>query len=371
MPDASSTKLRMDEMGILLIVELVFFGRMGKRIALTVDERVILHLYEFIPFEEDFEAPDGITQAGIAKGVGIERKHVPRAVNKLINDNLLESRVSHVKGGRQRKKVYYLTFEGKALARRIWESLSKKMVVIKEADGREKETTFSELCFTYQVGKTPIELLMELRDGNYYIPHEVTGTQEVPEKRAAKEVGKVENAKGIYMKALRKAWEDSILTKDESALLKELRDSLGISEEEHRALQEEIIGGTKAGGSSLDKMQVYRKILEVALRDGRITNDEQDILDELERSLGLDPDVTTQVKMEMKLLEGERIMTSERKHDNFKDIYTSVIRESLKDGRISRDEQNIIILLKKLMDIEDQEHLQIFESIQEDSDDKE
>lgn len=342
---------------------------MGKRISLTVDERVILHLYEFIPYEEDFEAPGGITQAGIAKGVGIERKHVPRAVKKLISENLVETRVSHVKGGRQRKKVYYLTFEGKALARRIWESLAKKSVVIKESDGREKETSFSELCFTYQVGKTPIQLLLELQDGNYFLPHEVQEQEEKPQKveKKEKKEADVTGAKDIYRKALKKAWEDSILTKDESALLKELRDSLGISEQEHRMLQEEIIGGESNLQNPLNKMEVYKKILEVALRDGTITEDEQDILDELERSLGLDNETITQVKMEMKLLEGEGVMTREKRHDNFRDIYSSVIRESLKDGRISRDEQNIIILLKKLMDIEDQEHLKIFESINEDS----
>jgi len=338
---------------------------MGKRISLTVDERVILQLYEYIPYEEDFEAPDAITQAGIAKGVGIERKHVPRAVKKLISENLVETRVSHVKGGRQRKKVYYLTFEGKALARRIWESLSKKLVVIREADGSEKETSFSELCFTYQVGKTPVELLLELKEGNVYCPYTADQMEKKPEKKKGKT--EVHGAKDIYLKALKKAWEDSILTKEEAELLKELRDSLGITESEHRELQESIMSNTIDLDNSMNKMDIYRKILEVALRDGKITGDEQDILDELERSLGLDNDMTTQVKMEMKLLEGEKIMTTERKHDNFKDIYSSVIKESLKDGRISRDEQNIIILLKKLMEIEDQEHLQIFESIQEDN----
>lgn len=338
---------------------------MGKRISLTVDERVILHLYEYIPYEEDFEAPDAITQAGIARGVGIERKHVPRAVKKLISENLVETRVSHVKGGRQRKKVYYLTFEGKALARRIWESLSKKIVIIREADGTERSSSFSELCFAYQVGKTPVELLMELKEGNVYCPHEVEQTSKKAEKKQQK--GKeVQGAKDIYLKALKKAWEDSILTKEEDELLKELRDSLGITEGEHRELQEKIMGNAIDIDNTLNNKEVYRKILEVALRDGKITEDEQDILDELERSLGLDTDMTTQVKMEMKLLEGENIMTTERKHKNFRDIYSSVIKESLKDGRISRDEQNIIILLKKLMEIEDQEHLKIFESIQED-----
>lgn len=337
---------------------------MGKKISLTVDERVALHLYDFVPYEEDFEAPDGITQAGIAKGVGIARKHVPRAVKKLITDELVETRVSHVKGGRQRKKVYYLTFEGKALARRIWEALAKRTVILIEESGHEKEISFSELCFTYQVGKTPVQLLLDLRDGNYYYPNQEPPDEECNEAASSGEKKEIVGATQIYKKALKKAWEDSVLTKDESALLKELRDSLGISEAEHRKLQEEIIDKNVDLDNKLSKKEVYRKILEVALRDGTITDDERDILDELENSLGLDKDVTTQLKMEMKLLEGENFLTKERKDSNFRDIYSSVIKESLKDGKISRDEQNIIILLKKLMEIEDNEHLEIFQDIQ-------
>jgi len=335
---------------------------MRKKITLTVDERVILHLMEFIPNEEDFEAPEGTTQAGIAKGVGIERKHVPRAVKKLIIDNLVETRVSHVKGGRQRKKVYFLTFEGKALSRRIWENLSKKMVVLRDETGNDKEMTFSELCFTNQVNKTPVQILLEFEEGNVYNPHKAAQREIYRETKSTKKSVATSDAKDIYMKALKVAWEDSILTKEEAAILKGLRDSLGISEREHMDLQSEIISveETKKG---FNKVEIYRRILEVALKDGMITDDEQDILDELEQILGLDESQATQLKMEMKLLEGEGILTSERRRENFKEIYGSVIRESMKDGRISRDEQNIIILLKKLLDIGDKEHLSIFEEV--------
>lgn len=333
---------------------------MRKPISLTVDERVLIHLMEFIPNEDEFEAPEGTTQAGIAKGVGIERKHVPRAVNKLIADDLLETKVSHVKGGRQRKKVYFLSCEGKALARRIWENLSKKEVFLRDESGTDSEMTFSELCFTLQVNRTPVQLLIELEEGNVFNPHKAK-QQEVPmERRGARKQSANPDAKDIYLKALKVAWEDSILTKEEAAILQGLRDSLGISEREHQDLQSDIvgIGGAKKG---LNKMEVYRRILEVALRDGTITNDEQDILDELENVLGMDEGQTTKLKMEMRLLKGEGIMTSERRREAFKDIYGSVIRESLKDGRITRDEQNIILLLKKLMNIGDKDHLEIFE----------
>jgi DNA-binding MarR family transcriptional regulator len=341
---------------------------MRKKISLTVDERVILHLMDFIPNEEDFEAPEGCTQAGIARGVGIERKHVPRAVKKLIADEIIESRVSHVRGGKQRKKVYFLTFEGKALARRIWENLAKKRVYIRDDTGKDAETTFSELCFTFQVNKSPVELLLSMEEGNVYNPHRTQHIESIPIGKKKKPAKSPSEMKDIYKKALKVAWEDSILTKDEAAMLKELRSSMGISEEEHLDLQEEIIGSGTSGQKDINKSDTFRRILEVALRDGTITDDEQEILDELERILGLDEELATKIKMEMKLLEGEGMLTSERRRENYREIYGSVIRESMKDGRISRDEQNIIILLKKLMDIGDSEHLEIFEEVNTDVD---
>ena len=143
---------------------------MGKRISLTVDERVILNLMEFTHHEEDFEAPEGTTQGGIAEGIGIARKHVPRDVNKLNQENLVRSRVSHVKGAKQRKKVYHLSMRGKELGRKIWETLGKKEVVLRSEDGTDTRMTVSELCFTHQVGRSPVQIILDLQDGNVYCP---------------------------------------------------------------------------------------------------------------------------------------------------------------------------------------------------------
>ncbi len=333
---------------------------MSRKISLTVDERAILQLQEFIPFEDEFEAPEGATQAGIALGVGIERKHVPRAVNKLLVEGLVSDRLAHVKGAKQRKKVYFLTFDGKGLARRIWENLANKEVVIKELNGAEKITTFSELCFTYQVGRTPMELLMELEEGRYYYPH-----RKVRYSKADKEMekedrpNKIGDAKSIYRKALSKAWEDNILTKDEEQLLEELRSALNITKEEHKALQLDVLQEIKSDDRPINKWLIYKSILDIALMDGKITDDEQNMLDELARILGIAEDQVLKVNMKAKLVEGEGIIPKDKEKEVYQNIYSSVLKESLRDGRISRDEENIIKLLKGILSIDDKEHIEI------------
>lgn len=320
---------------------------MGKKIILTVDERVILHLMDFIPHEEDFEAPDGTTQAGIAKAVGIERKHVPRAVKKLIEQDLLMTRVSHVKGSKQRKKVYFLTFDGKAYARKLWRTLASKEVGIVDGKGEVIKTTFSELCFTHQVGKTPVELLTELDDDNIYDQSKLKNIRKKAEKKTTE---KIEKSSEIYRKALTKAWEDQILTRDEDEMLRELRSVLSISEEEHERMQDEILNST-VDPAPMNREGLYQQILSVALKDGVITTDEREILDEMKRLLGLKADSTE-----------EAAPTSDLGGE-YRSIYRSVLSESLRDGKITEDEQNIIVLLKKMMGIEDSNHVEIMNEI--------
>ncbi len=337
---------------------------MPRKISLTVDERVILHLQEFIPFEDEFEAPEGATQAGIALGVGIERKHVPRAVNKLIVEVLVNDRLAHVKGAKQRKKVYFLTFDGKGLARRIWETLAKKEVIIKELNGMEKTTTFSDLCFTYQVGRTPMELLMELEDGRYYYPHRKVRYSKTDRKMEKETIpNKVGDPTSVYRKALSKAWEDNILTKDEEQLLGELRSALNITKEEHNTLQLEVLQEIKRDDLPINKWLIYKSILDIALMDGKITDDEQNMLDELARILGIAEDQVLKVNMEAKLVEGEGIIPKDKEKEVYHNIYSSVLKESLRDGRISRDEENIIKLLKGILLIDDKEHIEIAKKI--------
>ena len=330
---------------------------MARKISLTVDERVILHLLEFVPYEEDFESPEGSTQAGIASAIGIQRKHIPRAMKKLLSSELVSEKVSHVKNSKQRKKVYFLTFEGRNLARKIWDSLAKKEISIQQEDGKRSHTTFADLCFTYQVDRSPIQLLLMLREGNVFYPH----MKDLEEEEASdvEEGGPV--VKDMYKKILTKAWEDEILTKDEDAILNELRSSLGISKEEHLLIQEEILDEKKVFEDGMDKKIIYQRLYEVAMKDGTVTGDEQAMLDELSVILGLDgQDVNESINSPVS---SEGLSKAEVNKLALRDVYTVVLREALRDGHISQDEQNIIIMLKKFLSITEKEHLEIYDSL--------
>ena len=78
---------------------------------LTIRERILLHLDRFILVNADeaFSAPWDLTQDGIATTLRISRAHASIELKKLkVADKIFDKHV-HVKGGKARRKSYFLT----------------------------------------------------------------------------------------------------------------------------------------------------------------------------------------------------------------------------------------------------------------------
>src|SRR5512139_2728960 len=72
-----------------------------------------------------------------------------------------------------------------------------------------------------------------------------------------------------YVSALRQAWGDGNLSKDEEVLLATLRKSLGITPEEHAGLEQEI------------QLEIYLEAVVNGWKDGSISPEDSEHLDEL------------------------------------------------------------------------------------------
>lgn len=97
-----------------------------KRTYLTVEDRIILYLKDYVNFEDHLEVPQDITQVGIAQAVMIQRSAVPRAMNNLISKNIAYTKKVHVRGMKRRRKVYFLTSHGIEYAERILKRFIKR-----------------------------------------------------------------------------------------------------------------------------------------------------------------------------------------------------------------------------------------------------
>ena len=88
-------------------------------VALTVGERILFHLLQYTKYLDSFDVPIDITQDGIAAALRISRAHAALELKKLKNAGEVKERLSHVKRGRTKRKVYFLTMAGEARARQI------------------------------------------------------------------------------------------------------------------------------------------------------------------------------------------------------------------------------------------------------------
>ncbi len=110
---------------------------------LTAKERILLYLVEASPRPEAVEASPAGTQESVARGAGIEVRHVPQYVRPLIHDGLVRERQAHVQGIRQRRKVVDLTDAGRRVAIQLRERARAEVVRVRDDSGIQ-EMTVSE-----------------------------------------------------------------------------------------------------------------------------------------------------------------------------------------------------------------------------------
>lgn len=96
--------------------------------SLTIGEKILFHLSRYLKAEEKYEVPFDVTQDGIAQSCGISRAHAAIELKKLREADLLLEKLSHVKRAKSRRKVYFLTQNGKAKASKIVEFVNAESV---------------------------------------------------------------------------------------------------------------------------------------------------------------------------------------------------------------------------------------------------
>jgi tetratricopeptide (TPR) repeat protein/DNA-binding MarR family transcriptional regulator len=158
---------------------------------LTVKQRIQLHLFDFQRLAEAYEAPVDVTQDGIAQAVGIQVHHVVQYVRPLVSEGLVEARTSHIERRTRRRKVYFLTPKGRAVASALRSELQKETKVpLRRVDGRIEPVSMVEILQEHRRGSRLVELLRELEglgaiaEAAEGVPHAlVDHSQEAPAVR--------------------------------------------------------------------------------------------------------------------------------------------------------------------------------------------
>jgi ATP/maltotriose-dependent transcriptional regulator MalT len=106
--------------------------------ALTVEDRILLHLQNYVRFADDYEVPKAMSQKGIGEAVWIAWSNVPRAMKRLKETDLVDEHSRRVKGEFRKKKVYVLTPKGFGRAKELKEELGQRRIsIVREGEARE------------------------------------------------------------------------------------------------------------------------------------------------------------------------------------------------------------------------------------------
>ncbi len=108
-------------------------------------ERILLHLYSYSSDINYYNAPYGITQEGIAEGIGIGRNNVPRELKILLNEGIVGIKKARVANLKNRRNVYYLTPKGIAEAKKIKVRLKNMKIHVVLSPGKEVEISLGEI----------------------------------------------------------------------------------------------------------------------------------------------------------------------------------------------------------------------------------
>lgn len=300
---------------------------------LTVEQRVLLHLWDTPLGDNPWEGRPELTQAGVSEAVGIARKHLPRTLKKLRDKGQISEETRHVSGAKQRCRVYSLSPSGKSAAGELVDRIHTRPVNV---DGETKE-----LKHLHNHSISILDVLRRIdSSGTYRIP---TGDEvEVDEMEIAGRDLPLEHRLGIYENIVRTAWMDGVVTKDEQAMLDDMAIYLGLEPDETESLERKVREESTApdeGGNSL-----YTQMLEVAWQDGEVDDNEQAMLDTLAGMLGLESATNVQLDWVCERLDDR--MTA----------YCSAMEAAWQDGDVSDDEDNMLSALRESLTITDAEH---------------
>jgi hypothetical protein len=177
---------------------------------------------------------------------------------------------------KQRMNGYYLTSTGFVKAKDL-KTRIESIVVPLELHGTVTQKRVSEIDDLTSSHITLCDIIREaIKEGTL----EMSSLEDL-ERKKREAVEREEQASDTYKRALMTAWHDGRVTATERFLVEELRKHLKITEEQHRALEQEIV--KKLAQDHMEFRRIYRTVLEVALADKVISGPEEAILDGLRR----------------------------------------------------------------------------------------
>ncbi len=128
------------------------------KISLPIRKRIILHLKNYVNYKDAFEVDNTITQEGIAKAINIRLEHVSRSVKRLVDNDYLYFRSTHIKSLNRRKRAYFLTVKGIEYANEIINEIENNLIHIRTLKDEIREIKVNQLKKFIDFQIKPLEI---------------------------------------------------------------------------------------------------------------------------------------------------------------------------------------------------------------------
>ena len=189
-------------------------------------------------------------------------------------------------------------------------------------------------------GQFTLDLLAHLDEGLKFHEQPVVSPISNPEGTASLDAQVGEN---LIRRLFARAWEDGKITKDEQNLLNEVVDFLCIHPKRVIRISEEA----RQTQNAPPPEDVYLEMLRQALFDGEILDDEIALLQTMRHSFGIDDDTHEEL---LQLAKQAPVL------DEATSTYRSTLITALEDGMITNDEAAMLATLRNSLAISDATH---------------
>lgn len=113
---------------------------MASQVVISQKKRFLLYLDRFDKFTTAWEVPFGVSQDGIGEALGILINNVSRTLSSLVTEDLVYSRLAHVQGIVRRRRVYFLTQNGRKEVEELKSKLNETIIPYKTREGTLEES---------------------------------------------------------------------------------------------------------------------------------------------------------------------------------------------------------------------------------------
>ena len=197
---------------------------------------------------------------------------------------------------------------------------------------------------------SPLETLAHIDEHYVYHQSPVLSPVSHPEGAASLDA---QAGEALVRRMFARAWEDGRITKDEQLLLNEVVDFLGMHPDRVRRLSNEARREINVPPPE----EIYLEMLRQALVDGTIHDEEEALLK------------TVQVAFDIDTATHERLLNEAKKQPFIPpelESYRSVLKTALSDGIITGDEEAMLSTLRKQTNISEQDHATLLAELQDD-----